>query len=82
MNALLLLLGLAAAFSVDTGSWPNMTVAQMSEWFWGPSAARLPGKDFVDAVQARSTVPLGQGWRGRVADGQANATVRIYTRWS
>ncbi|PNW84175.1 hypothetical protein CHLRE_04g224300v5 [Chlamydomonas reinhardtii] len=29
-----------------------MTVAQMSEWFWGPSAARLPGKDFVEAVQA------------------------------
>ncbi|KAG2425081.1 hypothetical protein HXX76_013990 [Chlamydomonas incerta] len=29
-----------------------MTVAQMSDWFWGPNAARLPAKDFVDAVQA------------------------------
>ncbi|KAG2452156.1 hypothetical protein HYH02_003188 [Chlamydomonas schloesseri] len=46
------LLALAAACSVQAGSWPNMTVAQMSDWFWGPFAARLPAKDFIDAVQA------------------------------
>ena len=59
-----LLWALAAACTVDAGSWPNMTVAQMSEWFWGPSAARLPGKDFVEAVQVRRTA---LSWGGGAA---------------